>query len=141
MRGLAPEDVVLEITESVAVLDAANTAEQLAALDQAGFRIAVDDFGTGYSSLSQLHELPADELKIDISFVRRIHEPAGRSMVRAIIQLAMALKLKTVAEGVEDEATAAILREMGADILQGYHFAKPMPRAEFSAWIEGYRNS
>jgi len=135
VRGLAPEDVVLEITESVAVLDAANTAEQLAALDRAGFRIAVDDFGTGYSSLSQLHELPADELKIDISFVRRIHEPAGRSMVQAIIQLAMALKLKTVAEGVEDEATAAVLRELGADILQGYHFAKPMPREDFERWI------
>jgi EAL domain-containing protein (putative c-di-GMP-specific phosphodiesterase class I) len=136
MRGLSPEDVVLEITESVAVLDAANTVEQLAALDKAGFKIAVDDFGTGYSSLSQLHELPADELKVDISFVRRIHEPAGRSMVQAIIQLANALKLKTVAEGVEDEATAAVLRELGADILQGYHFAKPMPREEFERWIE-----
>lgn len=135
LHGLAPDDIVLEITESVAVLDAANTAEQLAALNKAGFRIAVDDFGTGYSSLSQLHELPADELKIDISFVRRIHEPAGRSMVQAIIQLAQALKLETIAEGVEDEATAAILRELGADVLQGYHFAKPMPREDFTGWI------
>jgi len=140
MRGLTPDDIVLEITESVAVLDAANTAEQLAALDQAGFRIAVDDFGTGYSSLSQLHELPADELKIDISFVRRIHEPSGRSMVQAIIQLAKSLKLETVAEGVEDEATATVLREMGADILQGYHYAKPMPRDEVSAWIDARRH-
>jgi diguanylate cyclase (GGDEF)-like protein len=136
MRGLSPEDVVLEITESVAVLDAANTVEQLAALDKAGFNIAVDDFGTGYSSLSQLHELPADELKVDISFVRRIHQPAGRSMVQAIIQLATALKLKTVAEGVEDEATAAILRELGVDVLQGYLFAKPMPREDFERWID-----
>jgi EAL domain-containing protein (putative c-di-GMP-specific phosphodiesterase class I) len=80
--------------------------------------------------------LPADELKVDISFVRRIHEPAGRSMVQAIIQLANALKLKTVAEGVEDEATAAILRELGADVLQGYLFAKPMPREDFERWIE-----
>ncbi len=135
LHGLVPKDIVLEITESVAVLDAANTAEQLATLNQAGFRIAVDDFGTGYSSLSQLHELPADELKIDISFVRRIHEPAGRSMVQAIIQLAQALKLETIAEGVEDEATAAILRELGADVLQGYHFAKPMPREALTAWI------
>jgi EAL domain-containing protein (putative c-di-GMP-specific phosphodiesterase class I) len=136
MRGLSPADVVLEITESVAVLDAANTVEQLAALDKAGFNIAVDDFGTGYSSLSQLHELPADELKVDISFVRRIHQPAGRSMVQAIIQLATALKLKTVAEGVEDEATAAILRELGVDVLQGYLFAKPMPREDFERWID-----
>ena len=141
LHGLEPRDIVLEITESVAVLDAANTAEQLAALDKAGFRIAVDDFGTGYSSLSQLHELPADELKIDISFVRRIHEPAGRSMVQAIIQLAQALKLQTIAEGVEDEATAVILRELGADVLQGFHFAKPMPREAFSAWIAGSANT
>jgi len=129
---------VLEITESVATQDAANTAVQLAALDRAGFGIAVDDFGTGYSSLSQLHELPADELKIDISFVRRIHEPAGRSMVRAIIQFAKALKLKTVAEGVEDAATAQALRELGADYLQGYYFAKPMPRADFALWIAAH---
>ena len=137
-RGLKPQDVVLEITESVATQDAAKTAEQLNALDQAGFGLAVDDFGTGYSSLSQLHELPADELKIDISFVRRIHEPAGRSMVHAIVQFAKALNLKTVAEGVEDAATAQALRELGADCLQGYFFAKPMPRADFARWITSH---
>jgi diguanylate cyclase (GGDEF)-like protein len=134
-RGLSPEDVVLEVTESVAVHDAAHTIEQLHALDRAGFRIAVDDFGTGYSSLSQLHELPVDELKIDISFVRRIHEPSGRSMVEAILHLSRALNLKTVAEGVENELTANVLSDLGANMLQGYHFAKPMPRDEFTHWL------
>lgn len=135
LHGMTPADVVLEITESVALLDAANTAEHLFALDRLGFRIAVDDFGTGYSSLSQLHELPADELKIDISFVRRINEPSGLSMVQAIIQLAGALNLETVAEGVEDAATAARLIELGVDYLQGYHYAPPMPRDRFEEWM------
>ncbi len=138
LHGMTPADVVLEITESVALLDAANTAEHLFALDRLGFRIAVDDFGTGYSSLSQLHELPADELKIDISFVRRIHEPAGLSMVQAIIQLAGALNLDTVAEGVEDAATAARLIELGVDCLQGYHYAPPLPRERFEAWLAAH---
>jgi len=71
-------------------------------LRQAGFLIAIDDFGTGYSSLSQLHEMNAVELKIDISFVRRLHEPAGRSMMQAIVNMAHALGLNTVAEGVEE---------------------------------------
>lgn len=135
LHGMTPADVVLEITESVALLDAANTAEHLFALDRLGFRIAVDDFGTGYSSLSQLHELPADELKIDISFVRRINEPSGLSMVQAIIQLAGALNLETVAEGVEDAVTAARLIELGVDYLQGYHYAPPMSRHHFEEWM------
>jgi diguanylate cyclase (GGDEF)-like protein/PAS domain S-box-containing protein len=136
-NGLSPDEVIIEVTESVALLDVAHASEHLEALHQIGFHIAIDDFGTGYSALSQLHEMPVDELKIDISFVRRIHEPAGYSMVQAIIHLAKALGLKTIAEGVEDEATATLLKTLGADYLQGYHFAKPMPRAEFEAWLFG----
>lgn len=138
-HGLSPKDVVLEVTESLALLDAANTAEHLATLQQAGFSIAIDDFGTGYSSLSQLHEMPVDQLKIDISFVRRLQEPTGQSMVRAIIQLAGALKLQTVAEGVEDETAATQLRQLGVDRLQGYWFAKPMPRGELGRWLSQRR--
>ncbi|MFN3595420.1 MAG: putative bifunctional diguanylate cyclase/phosphodiesterase [Thiobacillaceae bacterium] len=140
-RGLSPADVVLEVTESVATQDAAHTVEQLRALRRAGFRIAVDDFGTGYASLSQLHELPVDELKIDMSFVRRLHERSGRSMVEAILHIAYALDLKTVAEGVEDAATAQSLMALGVDTLQGYHFAKPMPREEFTRWLESNRRT
>jgi diguanylate cyclase (GGDEF)-like protein len=135
-QGIAPADVVWEVTESVAMNDVEHAAERLQELEAAGFKIAIDDFGTGYSSLSQLHEIHADELKIDISFVRRIHEPSGLSLVQAIISIAQALGLKTVAEGVEDADTAEILCKLGVDYLQGYHFAKPMPRAELLAWLE-----
>ena len=136
-NDFSPESVIIEVTESVALLDVTNASERLSDLHHIGFHIAIDDFGTGYSALSQLHEMPVDELKIDISFVRRLHEPAGYSMVQAIIHLAKALGLKTIAEGVEDEATATLLRTLGADYLQGYHFAKPMPGDEFATWLFG----
>lgn len=135
-HGLSPEDVIIEVTESVALLDVAHASEHLEDLHKIGFHIAIDDFGTGYSALSQLHEMPVDELKIDISFVRRIHEPAGLSMVQAIIHLSKALGLKTIAEGVEDEATASLLTSLGTDYLQGYFFAKPMPRPDFDQWLK-----
>lgn len=134
-NGFSMDTVIIEVTESVALLDAAHAEKRIEELHQIGFHIAIDDFGTGYSALSQLHEMPVDELKIDISFVRRIGEPSGQSMVRAIIQLAKALELRTIAEGVEDEATASLLKFMGVDYLQGYHYAKPMPRGEFDAWL------
>ena len=134
-HGLSPADVIIEVTESVALLDVAHASEHLEELHKIGFHIAIDDFGTGYSALSQLHEMSVDELKIDISFVRRIHEPAGLSMVQAIIHLSRALGLKTIAEGVEDEATATLLTSLGTDYLQGYYFAKPMPRDDFDMWL------
>ena len=123
--------VDLEITESVAMEDAQHTSKRLAELVAAGFNIAIDDFGTGYSSLSQLHTMPAAKLKIDISFVRRIHEPQGAKLVGAIVQMAQAFQMQTVAEGVEDELTAQVLLGMGVTFLQGYHFGKPMPALDF----------
>jgi EAL domain-containing protein (putative c-di-GMP-specific phosphodiesterase class I) len=140
-NGLSPQDVIIEVTESVALLDVAHASEHLADLHKIGFHIAIDDFGTGYSALSQLHEMPVDELKIDISFVRRIHESAGLSMVQAIIHLSKALGLQTIAEGVEDEATATLLTSLGVDYLQGYYFAKPMPRTDFEQWLQGHSAS
>jgi diguanylate cyclase (GGDEF)-like protein len=134
-RGLKPAMVVLEVTESVALSDVKNGAERVSELRQAGFHIAIDDFGTGYSSLSQLHEMQADELKIDISFVRRLAEPSGLSMVQAIINLAGLFGMKTVAEGVEDKASAEKLRSLGVNCLQGYYFSKPMPRDQFMIWL------
>ncbi|HWS03864.1 MAG TPA: EAL domain-containing protein [Gammaproteobacteria bacterium] len=138
-RGIPSDEIMWEVTESVALRDVEHAAERLHELKAAGFKIAIDDFGTGYSSLSQLHEIHADELKIDISFVRRIHEPAGLSLVQAIIHIASALGLHTVAEGVEDAAAADALRELGVDYLQGYHFARPMPREEFLRWLENHQ--
>ncbi len=121
----------LEITESVAMEDAQHTLTRLQELVGAGFGIAIDDFGTGYSSLSQLHNMPATKLKIDISFVRRIHTTQGAQLVTAIVQMARAFKLKTVAEGVEDEKTALALQGLGVALLQGYHFGKPMAAEDF----------
>ena len=135
-HGIPSSEIIWEVTESVALRDVEHSTERLQELKSVGFKIAIDDFGTGYSSLSQLHEIHADELKIDISFVRRIHEPDGLSLVQAIIHIARALGLRTVAEGVEDAAAAATLRDLGVDYLQGYYFAKPMPRAELLVWLE-----
>ena len=123
--GIPPAAVILEVTESVALIDVEFAADRLRQLVNAGFILSIDDFGTGYSSLSQLHELPIGELKIDISFVRRVHTPEGLRIAQGIVSLAKALHLRTVAEGVEDEETAQVMRELGVDLLQGYHFARP----------------
>lgn len=136
-HGLNPEDIILEVTESVALLDVDYAIERLRELSSAGFHIALDDFGTGYSSLSQLHEMPVGELKIDIAFVQRIHHPAGRGLIQAIVNIANALNLISIAEGVEDEATAALLTQLGVHQLQGNLFAKPMPADEMDALLGG----
>jgi len=133
--NIKPEQIMLEITEGIALSEVDYAQERIAELDAKGFGIAVDDFGVGYSSLSQLHEIPLDELKLDISFVRRIHENRGLSMATAIVSIAKSLDLECVAEGVEDEKTATLLADMGVEILQGYHFAKPMPIQEYIEWI------
>lgn len=132
-NDIPPEALTLEITESVALMDVEFAEERLRQLAAAGFTLSIDDFGTGYASLSQLHELPVGELKIDISFVRRINTPEGLRMVQAIINLARALHLRTVAEGVEDAVTAETLQTLGVDLLQGYHFSRPCPASEFAA--------
>jgi diguanylate cyclase (GGDEF)-like protein len=124
-QGLQPGQLVLEVTESVALMDVDFAEDRLRQLSAMGFSLSIDDFGTGYASLSQLHELPMSELKIDISFVRRIHTKEGLRIVQSIASMAQALGLRTVAEGVEDEAAAEALRKLKVDFLQGYHFSKP----------------
>jgi EAL domain-containing protein (putative c-di-GMP-specific phosphodiesterase class I) len=133
--NIKPEQIMLEITEGIALSDVDYASERIAELDAKGFGIAVDDFGVGYSSLSQLHEIPVDELKLDISFVRRIHEKSGFSMLSAIVSIAKSLELECVAEGVEDAKTAELITQMGVEILQGYHFAKPMPIEDYLNWL------
>jgi EAL domain-containing protein (putative c-di-GMP-specific phosphodiesterase class I) len=132
-HGLRPAQLVLEITESVALMDVDFAEDRLHQLHAMGFELSIDDFGTGYASLSQLHDLPVSELKIDISFVRRIHTSNGLRMVQGIASLAQALGLRTVAEGVEDAATGEILRRLKVDVLQGYHFSRPCPAETFEA--------
>ena len=133
--GLPPAAIILEITESVAQADTEFMTKRLKELADAGFTLAIDDFGTGYSSLSQLHHMPVGKIKIDISFVRRVHETQGAELVQAIIHMAEAFGLYTVAEGVEDEKTALILQKYGVDFLQGYFFGKPMPAAEIDSYL------
>jgi EAL domain-containing protein (putative c-di-GMP-specific phosphodiesterase class I) len=93
-----------------------------------GCRLALDDFGTGFGSFIYLKHLPVSELKIDMEFVRHVsHSPADRRLVESIVMIARALGVRTVAEGVEDEATLTLLREYGVDFAQGCHLGAPAP--------------
>jgi EAL domain-containing protein (putative c-di-GMP-specific phosphodiesterase class I) len=130
--GLPPEALILEITEGVLV-DSGLVTEQaishLSMLRTHGVRVAVDDFGTGYSSLAYLRDLPIDILKIDRSFLPHSRDdvPGQSALVRAIVDLARSLGLTTVAEGVETEEHADLLRRLGCDRGQGYLLGRPAP--------------
>jgi diguanylate cyclase (GGDEF)-like protein/PAS domain S-box-containing protein len=133
-----PAMVQLELTESFLMENALSTVESLQRLKAIGVALAIDDFGTGYSSLNYLHRFPIDKLKIDQSFVRdMLQDPADRTITQAIIGLGHALGMRVVAEGVENEAEAALLRQSGCDELQGYLFARPMPAPELQTWLQG----
>lgn len=120
--------VTLEVTESVMADNFDLLFENLSRLRALGVRISIDDFGTGYSSLAYFRNLPADEIKIDRCFVMAMgSSQMDLAIVKSIIDLARNFSLKVVAEGVEDEATADTLLEMGCDTLQGYFFDKPLP--------------
>ncbi|BCY05897.1 hypothetical protein L3i22_009850 [Actinoplanes sp. L3-i22] len=125
--GLEPEHLVLELTESVALVDLAESARILSELKGLGVRIALDDFGTGFSSLSHLSALPVDVIKIDRSFVQAMPESGDASVAEAVLHIARTFNLAPVAEGVEDAAQAEWLRELACSRAQGYHFARPMP--------------
>jgi diguanylate cyclase (GGDEF)-like protein/PAS domain S-box-containing protein len=133
--GLPASRLVLEMTEST-LIGAADSAAVLADLKAVGVGLAIDDFGTGYSSLSYLHQYPVDRLKIDRSFVARIHDAEGsREMVAAILQLAASLALDTVAEGVESADDLEALRGLGCAFAQGYHLARPAPAEEIAGLL------
>ena len=143
IRGLAdryrmpPKLVELEITEGALVQDPAEASRVLEEIAQIGLSvIAIDDFGTGYSSLARLHELPLDTLKVDQSFVKRMARDGDQAVVRSVIELAHALKMDVIAEGVEDEQIASVLHELGAENLQGYYISRPLPAADLVQWLE-----
>ena len=126
-----PSSIILELTENVFMKDAERAKKILNALDQFGIELSIDDFGTGYSSLSYLKQLPVDELKIDRSFVMDMTDNENDEViVRATIELAHAMELRVVAEGVENQATLDRLIQMGCNIVQGYFFSKPIPAEE-----------
>lgn len=105
-----------------------------------GITISIDDFGTGYSSLSYLRKMPASEVKINKSFViDMLQNDSDAVIVCATIDLAHNLGMKVVAEGVENEETAARLKELNCDILQGYYFSRPLPGEDFSKWLASCR--
>jgi diguanylate cyclase len=133
---LAARDIELEVTEGLFVGHGTATPTILQRLRDAGMRIAIDDFGTGFSSLSYLHRLPFDVLKIDRSFVNELGvEADAQSVTRAIVALARTLRKRVVAEGVETQQQARLLRDIGCDEFQGYFFARPMDAPALAAWL------
>jgi len=126
----------LELTESVAVQQPDAAVRLLHDLRAAGVRIAIDDFGTGYSMLSRLRALPIDRLKIDRSFVRDLSwDDDAAAIVQSTVTMGHALGLTLVAEGVESEDVLERLLDLGCDSAQGYHVCRPLPAAEFQAWL------
>ncbi|UVW27008.1 EAL domain-containing protein [Massilia sp. H6] len=134
--GAAAEYVELEITESMAMEDPALLVEKLAQVKRTGVSIAIDDFGTGFSSLSHLQRLQVDRLKIDRTFVTEITGSArGSSIAEMVIQLGRNLGLSVIAEGVEDERQAHILRSLGCPLAQGYLFSRPLTPEALVEWL------
>jgi EAL domain-containing protein (putative c-di-GMP-specific phosphodiesterase class I) len=133
-------EVDVEITETMVMDDVEASIEKLSALRKMGLRVAIDDFGTGYCSLGYLARLPVTELKIDQSFVSRMTQgPDQLAIVSTVISLGRALNLKVVAEGVETEEQANLLRLLRCDEAQGYHFGKPLPPEEIRSILPGAR--
>jgi diguanylate cyclase (GGDEF)-like protein len=136
-----PSLLTCEITESAAMEDTKTTQATFRRLGELGTHLSIDDFGTGYSSLSYLRKLPAEELKIDRSFIMDLeHSADARAVVDAVIKLAHALGLKVVAEGVENQRQQQILVQMGCDELQGFLFAKPMSARALMLWAVNDRS-
>jgi EAL domain-containing protein (putative c-di-GMP-specific phosphodiesterase class I) len=131
---LPPAVLELEITENVALN--LEDAAALQAIHERGIKLAFDDFGTGYASLSYLTRFPLTRIKIDRSFIGKITDDAGdAAIVRSLIAMAHNLGLAVIAEGVETEAQAACLLNERCEEAQGYLFAKPLPAAEFEAYL------
>lgn len=131
--GVLPQQLVFEVTESALMTDPARFIDIVQALHDMGCRVAIDDFGTGYSSMVYLQQIKADEVKIDLRFVRNIHESkTNQSIVQAIIQLANATDASTVAEGIECEAELQLLQQLGCPCAQGYYWSPPLPAADFA---------
>jgi diguanylate cyclase (GGDEF)-like protein len=135
-HGVPADRLTLEVTEGSVMADPGRGVAVLHQLRDLGVRLSVDDFGTGYSSLSYLQRLPVQEVKIDRSFVTDLSsESENVAIVRAIIDLGRHLGLEVVAEGVEDAATWDLLREIGCDVVQGWHLARAMPTGDLVGWL------
>ena len=126
----------MEITETAIMKDPDFALKVMSDLNKLGIRLSIDDFGTGYSSLSYLKKLPVNEIKIDRSFVMEMaNNNDDQVIVHTTLTMGHNLSLDVVAEGIEDAGTMEKLRQMGCDLAQGYHIARPMPGADFLIWL------
>ncbi|WP_010461737.1 EAL domain-containing response regulator [Acidovorax radicis] len=138
--GVAPQSIVLEVTESQLMKDLRAPLEILTRLRLRRFKLSIDDFGTGHSSLVQLRDVPFDQLKIDRSFVHGAHHNETlRAIFYASLGLAKELGMEVVAEGVEDAADWEFLKDTGCDLAQGYFIARPMPADQVLEWVAGWQ--
>jgi diguanylate cyclase (GGDEF)-like protein len=136
-HGARTDQLCLEITESAIATDPIRALTTLHELKADGFKLSIDDFGAGFTSLAQLIELPVDELKLDMIFVRTMDKDADKaSMVRSLINMGHDRKLRVVAEGVENATILEQLRQWGCDEGQGWHLGRPMPVDQFIAWMQ-----
>lgn len=138
-HGMEGRSLILEVTESSAMRDPAQSIQIMQRLRRSGARMSIDDFGTGHSSLAYLRSLPVDEIKIDKSFVMGLG--SGRDdavIVRSTIEIAHKMGLTVIAEGVEDAGALGVLRGLGCDMGQGYHFTAPLPAEAFVEWCAGF---
>lgn len=139
-HDIPPHLVNLELTESVMVSDFNLLSELMKAFSNMGVNVSVDDYGTGYSSLAYISQLPFNELKIDKSFILDLVEsPRNLTIVKNTIDMAKHLNLTVVAEGVESNLVEQKLRDFNCDIVQGYHYSKPLPFNDYLAWLDNYQ--
>jgi EAL domain-containing protein (putative c-di-GMP-specific phosphodiesterase class I) len=136
-HGLSPERIDLEITESSLMDDIDYCSGLIGQLRDRGYSVSIDDFGTGHASLSYLKHLPVTTIKIDQAFVRGLSTNVDdQKITRAIVEMAGALRLRCVAEGIENEESAAMLRNWGCDYGQGFFFHRPCPYEDFLALVD-----
>ena len=139
IRNTDPSSLLLEITETALMENPQAALESLTTLKNLGVGLAIDDFGTGYSSLTYLKKFPIDELKIDRSFIMGLDSTTGdTAIVASCIDLAHALGIRAVAEGVETSEQVQTLQAMGCDLAQGYHFARPLPAPLMKEWLNAH---
>lgn len=137
--GIKPENLELEITESIVMDEPQIVVESLKDLKSEGIQIAIDDFGTGFSSMSYLQQLPLDRLKVDRAFVNEIEPGKQAFIAETIVTLGQKLGLKTIAEGIEKKEQASYMLKLGCDEAQGYMYAKPMPYSELIEFLANYK--
>ena len=136
--NLEPKDLQLEITETVYTGEKQVIYSIISELQEAGFKILMDDFGSGYSSLNMLKDAPIDVLKLDMAFMRNLDNENERNniIVESIVELSKKLNIPVVVEGVESEKQVNFLKSIGAEVIQGYYFSKPIPADEYEKLIE-----